>query len=161
MQFSKEANNSYKLAGAQINVHRLTKPVIRKVIIRSLKYLTNQLNNRVAKGSGLAKAGRANFASAIRLNHPYLWSFLSTYRYSTMLNLHKPLTEYMLRKANNYIKSIFPDVSQVQKLATVDKFSSNINDMLSKVSRSSKNLNVTNLTIDLLVETTYVLVRLL
>jgi hypothetical protein len=67
----------------------------------------------------------------------------------------------MYRHANAYIKSIFPNFNTVQDSATEDKFRDNVNDMLRRVNYASQNNNAKLLCINLLTETTYVLIHLL
>lgn len=157
----KRAQALYKLVGVTIPVYHLTRLEIRKVIIRSLKRLTNLTIKSIKNDSGNVNTSRINFEFVLKHEYPLLWKFVSGYKYTTGLNLHKPLSEYAYRNANVYLQSIFPDLNEVLGEATVDKFTNNINNMLSDVNQSSQNRTVNTLLIDLLTETTYVLIHLL
>jgi hypothetical protein len=72
MNFSTKAKNLYSKVGVSFPIHHLKRSDVRKIVISSLKYLTNLMITASKNASGQAKAGKINFQFVLEKEYPKL-----------------------------------------------------------------------------------------
>jgi hypothetical protein len=70
--FSSLAIKNYNLMGAQFPVHHLSRKDCRKIVIKSLKFLTSLINTRLQKEAKQAKFKPVNFETVFQHEYPIL-----------------------------------------------------------------------------------------